>query len=97
MWYIEIIDFIYYFVGIGSDGLLTPEIIVSWLLEHPEVTASDTESLSSYYSSDSESVSEKLDLALQALEDYVSWTFSCKNRFLYIMLSVGWGIKLGNI
>lgn len=56
------------------EGLVSPETIVSWLLEHPEVTASDTESLSSYYSSDSESASEQIDIALQSLGDYVSFT-----------------------
>lgn len=51
---------------------MTPEVVVSWLLEHPEITASDTESFSSYYSSDEESVSEQLDIALSTLEESVS-------------------------
>ncbi|XP_017782464.1 PREDICTED: E3 ubiquitin-protein ligase HERC2 isoform X2 [Nicrophorus vespilloides] len=49
------------------DSLITPENIISWLLEHPDVVASDTESLSSYYSSDTESASDQIDLAMNSL------------------------------
>lgn len=33
-------------IGVAADALITPEIIVSWLLEHPDVVTSDTESIS---------------------------------------------------
>lgn len=71
-------------LGLATETLLTPEIIVSWLLEHPEVAASDTESLSSYYSSDSESASEQIDMALHSLGECVclltiSYFFLSKN------------------
>lgn len=43
---------------------MTPESVISWLLEHPEVAAEDTDSISSVYDSDTESIS--LDNALGA-------------------------------
>lgn len=60
-------------LAIGADNLMTPESVVSWLLEHPEVAAEDSDSLSSVYESDTESIS--YDNALggaQALTQYVS-------------------------
>lgn len=59
-------------LGLATETMLTPEIIVSWLVDHPEITSDDTESVSSYYSSDdSESPSEQIDIALHAIGDYV--------------------------
>ncbi|XP_060526978.1 E3 ubiquitin-protein ligase HERC2 [Cylas formicarius] len=42
---------------VTRDDPINPESIVGWLLEHPEIAAEDTESLSSVYESDTESVS----------------------------------------
>lgn len=59
-------------LGLATETMLTPEIIVSWLIDHPEVASDDTESVSSYYSSDdSESPSEQIDIALHSLGEYV--------------------------
>ncbi|CAH1128754.1 unnamed protein product [Ceutorhynchus assimilis] len=44
-------------LAISPETLMSPESIVGWLLEHPEVAAEDTESMSSVYESDTESVS----------------------------------------
>ncbi|KAK9747381.1 Regulator of chromosome condensation (RCC1) repeat [Popillia japonica] len=55
--------------GVTLEGLATPEVVVAWLLEHPEITVSDTESLSSYYSSEDESCSEQPDVVLQGYGD----------------------------
>ncbi|KAJ8962033.1 hypothetical protein NQ314_005815 [Rhamnusium bicolor] len=57
-------------LAIGPDSLMTPESIVSWLLEHPEVAAEDSDSLSSVYESDTESVSYDNAIGAQALNQY---------------------------
>ncbi|XP_030756884.1 E3 ubiquitin-protein ligase HERC2 [Sitophilus oryzae] len=44
-------------LAINPESLMSPESIVGWLLEHPEVAAEDTESMSSVYESDTESIS----------------------------------------
>ncbi|XP_066141939.1 E3 ubiquitin-protein ligase HERC2 isoform X1 [Euwallacea fornicatus] len=44
-------------LAITPENLMNPESIVGWLLEHPEVAAEDTESMSSVYESDTESIS----------------------------------------
>nr|XP_022903495.1 E3 ubiquitin-protein ligase HERC2 isoform X1 [Onthophagus taurus] len=41
-------------LGVTSECLATPEVVVSWLLEHTETAISDIDSISSYYSSDEE-------------------------------------------
>lgn len=51
---------------------MTPESVVGWLLEHPEVAAEDSDSLSSVYESDTESISYDNALGAQALTQYVS-------------------------
>ncbi|KAL1491483.1 hypothetical protein ABEB36_012074 [Hypothenemus hampei] len=57
-------------LAVNPDNLMSPESIVGWLLEHPEVSAEDTESMSSVYESDTESIS--YDNALgQCASDYV--------------------------
>lgn len=58
--------------AIGADTLMSPESVVSWLLEHPEVAAEDSDSLSSVYDSDTESVSYENGLAGQGLNQFVS-------------------------
>ncbi|KAJ8950701.1 hypothetical protein NQ318_012781 [Aromia moschata] len=58
-------------LSIGPDSVMTPESIVSWLLEHPEVAAEDSDSLSSVYESDTESFSYDNALGAQALSQYV--------------------------
>lgn len=59
--------------AIGPDSLTTPESIVGWLLEHPEVAASDTDSLSSLCDSDTESVSyDNASNAVQPFGPFVS-------------------------
>lgn len=70
-------------LGLATETLLTPEIIVSWLLEHPEVAASDTESLSSYYSSESEEASEQIDVALHSLGELGTLETSVANVITY--------------
>lgn len=65
-------NLMYGFLGVTLEGLATPEVVVAWLLEHPEITVSDTESLSSYYSSEDESCSEQPDVVLQGYGDCVS-------------------------
>lgn len=62
-----------YFLAISPDNLMSPESIVGWLLEHPEVAAEDTESMSSVYESDTESIS--YDNALGQCLCYVSTVF----------------------
>ncbi|CAG9815802.1 unnamed protein product [Phaedon cochleariae] len=57
-------------LAIGPDNLTTPESIVSWLLEHPEVAAEDSDSLSSVYDSETESISYENVLGAQALNQY---------------------------
>nr|KAF7263608.1 hypothetical protein GWI33_001634 [Rhynchophorus ferrugineus] len=44
-------------LAINPENLVSPETIVGWLLEHPEIAAEDTESMSSVYESDTESIS----------------------------------------
>ncbi|XP_048524463.1 E3 ubiquitin-protein ligase HERC2 [Dendroctonus ponderosae] len=44
-------------LAIAPENLVSPEVVISWLLEHPEVAAEDTESISSIYESDTESFS----------------------------------------
>lgn len=51
--------------------MLTPESIVSWLLEHPEVVADDADSLSSVYDSDTESASYDNALGVHGFGQYV--------------------------
>lgn len=55
--------------------MTTPESIVCWLLEHPEVAASDTESLSSMCESDTESVSYDNGNAMQPFVQFVRKQF----------------------
>lgn len=58
--------------GIIPESLLTPESIIAWLLEHPDVVFSDTESTaSSVYDSDSDSVSEANSANPQLLSESV--------------------------
>lgn len=59
-----------YLLAISPENLMSPESIVGWLLEHPEVAAEDTESVSSVYESDTESIS--YDNALGQCLCYVS-------------------------
>lgn len=47
-----------FFLGILPDTLITPESIIAWLLEHADAILSDSESTSSIYDSESDSVSE---------------------------------------
>lgn len=63
--------FFYSVLAIGPDTALTPESIVSWLLEHPEVVADDADSLSSVYDSDTESVSYDNALGIHGFGQYV--------------------------
>lgn len=57
--------------AIGPDTALTPESIVSWLLEHPEVVTEDADSLSSVYDSDTESVSYDNAMGIHGFGQYV--------------------------
>ncbi|XP_074029211.1 E3 ubiquitin-protein ligase HERC2 [Leptinotarsa decemlineata] len=57
-------------LAIGPDNLMTPESIVSWLLDHPEVAAEDSDSMSSVYDSETESVSYDNALGAQAHAQY---------------------------
>ncbi|KAG5897066.1 hypothetical protein JTB14_025882 [Gonioctena quinquepunctata] len=57
-------------LAIGPDNLMTPESIVSWLLEHPEVAAEDSDSMSSVYDSETESISYDNVLEAQAQGEY---------------------------
>ncbi|XP_018562377.1 E3 ubiquitin-protein ligase HERC2 isoform X2 [Anoplophora glabripennis] len=75
-------------LAIGTENLMTPESVVSWLLEHPEVAAEDSDSLSSVYESDTESVSYDNALGAQALTQYGDennskpQSFSRRSQFL---------------
>ncbi|KAF5273445.1 hypothetical protein FQA39_LY07462 [Lamprigera yunnana] len=64
-------------IGIIPESLITPESVVSWLLEHPDVPVSDTDSLSSYCGSDSESVSDQNEVTPHSMEECVSINISC--------------------
>ncbi|KAK9875133.1 hypothetical protein WA026_005926 [Henosepilachna vigintioctopunctata] len=44
-------------LSIEGDHVTTPESVVAWLLEHPKIARSESESSSSVYESDTESVS----------------------------------------
>lgn len=72
-----------YFSAIGPDIALTPESIVSWLLEHPEVVTDDADSLSSVYDSDTESVSYDNALGIHGYGQYVKILY--KNLFIILI------------
>uniref|UniRef100_A0A6P7FTJ3 HECT-type E3 ubiquitin transferase n=1 Tax=Diabrotica virgifera virgifera TaxID=50390 RepID=A0A6P7FTJ3_DIAVI len=57
-------------LAITPESYTTPESIVSWLLEHPEVAAEDSDSLSSVYDSETESISYDNALGAQSLNPY---------------------------
>ncbi|XP_056632300.1 E3 ubiquitin-protein ligase HERC2 isoform X1 [Diorhabda sublineata] len=57
-------------LAITPDSYTTPESIVSWLLEHPEVAAEDSDSLSSVYDSETESISYDNALGAQSMNTY---------------------------
>lgn len=58
------------------DTLITPETVIAWLLEHPDVVFSDSESTaSSVYDSESDSVSEVNSANQQLLSDAVRKQF----------------------
>lgn len=59
-------------LAIGPDTLMSPESIIGWLLEHHVMATEDTDSLSSVYESDTESVSYDNGLGAQALPMFVS-------------------------
>ncbi|KAF5270348.1 hypothetical protein FQR65_LT05536 [Abscondita terminalis] len=68
-------------IGIIPETLLTPESVVSWLLEHPDVPISDTDSLSSY-GSDSESVSDQNDMTPHSLDDCTGDNLMCTVTYM---------------
>lgn len=72
-------------LAIGADNFTTPENIVGWLLEHPEVAASDTDSISSMPESDTESASYDNGNVLQPFqlgEFTTNKTYSRRSHFL---------------
>ncbi|CAH1964040.1 unnamed protein product [Acanthoscelides obtectus] len=69
-------------LAIGADSLTTPESVVSWLLEHPEVAAEgDADSVSSVYDSDTESASYDGAHGAVAFEDRPQ-TYCRRSQFL---------------
>ncbi|KAK5650580.1 hypothetical protein RI129_001609 [Pyrocoelia pectoralis] len=69
-------------IGIVPETLLTPESVVSWLVEHPDTTVSDTESLSSYYGSDSESISDQNEMTPHSFDDYNGDNLVCSVTYM---------------
>ncbi|KAL3277032.1 hypothetical protein HHI36_012394 [Cryptolaemus montrouzieri] len=57
-------------LSIEGDNVTTPESVVAWLLEHPKIATSETESTSSVYESDTESVSYADGIAAQSVAPY---------------------------
>lgn len=68
-----------------APDYMSPESIVSWLLEHPEVAAEDSDSLSSVYDSETESISYDNALGAQSTNPYGDekhQTYARRSQFL---------------
>lgn len=73
---LKFIDLLLFFVflnfsAIEGDNITNPGSVVAWLLEHPKVATSESESTSSVYESDTESVSYADGAGAQPLAQYV--------------------------
>lgn len=75
--------FLLFILGLIPDSLVTPETIVAWLLEHPDFIASDSETISSVYDSDTESVSEQNEVVPKNLDE-------CVSLFFIILCVISW-------
>ncbi|XP_044756400.1 E3 ubiquitin-protein ligase HERC2 [Coccinella septempunctata] len=75
-------------LSIEGDNITNPESVVAWLLEHPKVATSESESTSSVYESDTESVSYADGTAAQSSAPYneegssKTQTFCRRSQFL---------------